>query len=87
MTERTCGTCSWKGGEHKWICHQEREPLQVYQGHWCRHWSATTGWDRFADLPTPLENQAADLLGIVAQGDTGMAVDADDWLEEYKRKC
>lgn len=87
--ERTCKTCAWKSGRDTWFCHQERESLEVYNGHWCRHWSETTGWDRFEKMPTQLEQAAQEIFvrmwGTSGSGPTPKEVQL--WMEEYERQC
>lgn len=89
MTDRTCETCTWCSRVGRNICHHEPAEVVVRLDYWCRHWSETTGWDRFEKMPTQLEQAAQEIFvrmwGTSGSGPTPGEVQL--WMEEYERQC
>lgn len=105
MTERTCATCVWREREpadspFEATCHYSGPKATkfakglvlfppVRNVSWCRHWSETTGWDRFEQMPTQLERAAFEIFQRIwgPSGSGPAPKDVQTWLEEYKRRC
>jgi len=95
--KRTCGTCAWwteypvqaviSADLADGVCHWDPAGCSRNSAWWCRHWSETTGWDRFEQMPTQLEQQAAEILEKVTYTEERYSSKIDQWLEEYWRKC
>ena len=98
--ERICRKCAWFGTDA--LCHYEPERLAVLPNYWCRHWSETTGWDVFEQLPDPqveklkkklrlsrgLNRTAADMFRnhILFKRPPDQKI-LDKWLEEWDTQC
>ena len=102
--KRVCETCAWGEEGVTWFKCRVNAPRIVDSNDmsifplvgkrdWCRHWSETTGWDRFKEQPTQLEQAAAEIFErILEQYKRGITFSSPpspihQWLEEYRKNC